>query len=93
MNKACSRCGSNYPTDEETFNQEFEITVNGPSLAHCDTVVREAMDNYCLEKSNHGGGVWHFFRTSVMEKLQKYKENSEVLDRMLGTKNKLPFMN
>ena len=51
------------------------------------------MDNYWREKSNDEVGVWHFFRTSVMEKLQKYEENSEVLDRMLGTKNKLPFMN
>ena len=44
-------------TDEETSNQEFEIAVNGPSLAHCDTVVREAMDNYWREKSNDGVGV------------------------------------
>ena len=80
-------------TDEETSNQEFEIAVNGPSLARCDTVVREAMDNYWREKSHDGVGVWHFFRTSVMEKLPKYEENSEVLDRMLGRKNKLPFMN
>ena len=80
-------------TDEETSNQEFEIAVNGPSLARCDTVVREAMDNYWREKSHDGVGVWHFFRTSVMEKLQIYEENSEVMDRMLGTKNKLPFMN
>ena len=30
---------------------ELEIAVNGPSLAHCDTVVREAMDHYWREKS------------------------------------------
>ena len=26
-------------TDEETSNEEFEIAVNGPSLAHCDGIV------------------------------------------------------
>ena len=31
-------------TDEETSNEEFEISVNGPSLAHCDGIVQEAMD-------------------------------------------------
>ena len=38
-------------TDEETSNQEFEIAVNGPSLAHCDTVVREAMDDNWRRKA------------------------------------------
>ena len=90
MSRYENHCDARRSTDEETSNQEFEIAVNGPSLARCDTVVREAMDNYWREKSNDGVGVWHSFRTSVMEKLQKYEENS---DRMLGTKNKLPFMN
>ena len=79
-------------TDEETSNQEFEIAVNGPSLAHCDTVVREAMDHYWRGKSKDGVGEWHFYKTSVLEKLGKYKENSKVLNRMLSNKNNLPFM-
>ena len=29
--------------DEDTANEEFEIAVNGPSLAHCDSVVKEAI--------------------------------------------------
>ena len=33
-------------TDEDTSNQEFEIDVNGPNRAHCDTFVKEAMDQY-----------------------------------------------
>ena len=33
-------------TNEDTSNQEFEIAVNGPNLAHCDTDVKQAMDQY-----------------------------------------------
>ena len=79
-------------TDEETSNQEFEIAVNGPNLAHCETVVSEAMDIYWRGKSNDGLGEWHFFKTSVLEKLKKYDDNSEVLHRILNTRNNLPFM-
>ena len=41
-------------TDEETSNQEFEITVNGLSLAHCDIVGMEVMDLYWRKKSKDG---------------------------------------
>ena len=33
---------ANRTTDEETGNKEFEIAVNGPSLAYCETFVIEA---------------------------------------------------
>ena len=33
-------------TDEDTSRPEFEISINGPNFAHCDTVVKEAMDAY-----------------------------------------------
>lgn len=79
-------------TDEETSNQEFEIAVNGPNLAHCETVVCESMDLYWRGKSQDGLGEWHFFKTSVVEKLRKYDENSEVIHRILNEKNNLPFM-
>ena len=32
--------------DENTANEEFEIAVNGPNLAHADSVIMEAMDLY-----------------------------------------------
>ena len=67
--------------------------MNGPSLAHCETVVSEAMDLYWRDKSKDGLGEWHFFKTSVVEKLKKYEDNSEVLNRILTKKNNLPFMN
>ena len=74
-------------TDEDTSNQEFEIAVNGPNLAHCETVVSEAMYLYWGSKSKDGLGDWH-----VVEKLKKYDDKSEVLHRILNQKNNLPFM-
>lgn len=70
-------------TNEVSANEEFEIAVNGPSLAHCDSVVFEAMSNYWAEK----GGQWYFFRKAVLE------EDSTVLKRIKNTKNAFPFMN
>ena len=68
-------------TDEETYNQECDIAVNG----HCETVVCEAMDLYWRGTSQDGLGEWHFFKTSVVEKLRKYDANSKVLHRILIT--------
>ena len=79
-------------TDEETINQEFEISNNGSSLALCDTVVEEAMDAYWRSKSKDGLAEWHFYRTSVVEKLKTFTGDSEVLNRMLTSRNNLPFM-
>lgn len=75
--------------DEETANEEFAIAVNGPNLANCDGVVREAMEKYWREK---GAGTWHFIRTSVLEQMRPDRE-SVVIQRMLKTNNILPFMN
>ena len=51
-------------SDEDTSNQEFDIAVNGPNLAHCDGVECEAMDKYWREKSKEGLGEWHFIKVS-----------------------------
>ena len=75
-------------TNEDTSNEEFKIAVNGPNVSNCDKVVAEAMDLNWGEK----GGYWHFFRTSVLEKLKPYNRGSEVLHRHLNTPNSLPFM-
>ena len=79
-------------TNKDTSNEEFEIAVNGPSLAHCETVITEAMDLYWRSKTKDGLGDWHFFRTTVLERLKKHDEGSEVLDRILKKRNNLPFM-
>ena len=82
-------------TDEETSNEEFEIAVNGPSLAYCDGIVQEAMDKYWKDKSKDGkvAGDWHFYKKSVLEKLSSLENNSVVLTRMMKQKSNLPFMN
>lgn len=68
--------------EENSTNEEFEIAVNGPNLAHCDSVVRESMDKYWANR----GGRWHFYKTSVLE------TNSKVIKRFKTTKNNFPFM-
>ena len=34
------------PTAAKSTNEEFEVPVNGPNLAHGDSVIKESMDNY-----------------------------------------------
>ena len=75
---------ANRTTDEETGNKEFEIAVNGSSLAHCKTFVIEAMNSYWKVKSRDRKSEWHFLKTSVLEKPKPYQENSEMLDRILS---------
>ena len=45
----------------EEITMSYQLMRNlkkqGPSLAHCDSVVFEAMNNYWAER----GGQWHFF--------------------------------
>ena len=76
-------------TEEDATNEEFEVAVNGPNLANCGAVVKEAMDDYWSSR----GGRWHFYRRSGVEKLKAFKGNSEVMNRMMETPNHLPFMN
>ena len=71
-------------TNEKSTNEEFEIAVNGPNLAHCDSVVKEAMDNYWASR----GGKWHFFKTSSV-----LETSTQVVKRLMCTKeNNFPFM-
>ena len=67
-----------------TANEEFEIAVNGPNLAHADSVIMEAMDLYW------GGKPWHFYRSSPLEKLGP--GTSDTLKRLYCDKNSLPIM-
>ena len=48
--------------DKESIIEEFQIAVNGPSFAHCDGVVKEAMGLYWSKNKAKGGkDRWHFF--------------------------------
>ena len=68
---------------EDSAAEEFEIAVNGPNIANCDAIVKEAMELHWNKKP------WHFYKTSVVEKLYT---DSTVLKR-LKTSSHLPFMN
>jgi hypothetical protein len=72
--------------DETTANEEFEIAVNGPNLAHADAVVLEAMELYWK------GKPWHFYRSSPLEKLVNPSGISSTLKRLASVKNSLPIM-
>ena len=65
--------------------KSYKIAVNGPRLAHCETVITEATDMHWSSKSKDGLGDWHFFRTIVLsyERLKKHDKCSEVIDRIL----------
>ena len=68
---------------------DFEIATNGPNVANCNSVVKEAMDLYWCRRR----GTWNIFRSSVIEKLKSSRGDSEVMDRIMNTENNLPFMN
>ena len=74
---------------EEGANEEFEIYLNGPNIAHCDSVVKEALDNYWSWRK---GGAWHFYKVSVVKRLKTYKYNSKVLDKLKNTASHLPYI-
>ena len=73
--------------DEETANEEFEIAVNGPNLAHSDSVIIEAMNTHWK------GKPWHFYKTSVDKILVNPSGTSNVVKHLKSIQNHLPIMN
>ena len=67
---------------ENLFDIRRPTVVNGPNLAHGDSVVKESMDNYWASR----GGKGHFFKTSVLE------TSSQVIKRLICTKNNFPWI-
>ena len=53
-------------------NEEFETAVNGPGIAHCESVVNEALKLYFKEKDS----TWKFFKTLIAEKLKNFEYDS-----------------
>ena len=72
--------------DEETANEEFEIAVNGPNLAHSDSVIIEAMNLYW------NGKPWHFFKKCSVKDYVDPNRMSKVLKRLHSIKSHLPIM-
>ena len=73
---------------EEAINEEFAIAVNGPNIAQCDNIIKEAMDKYWQESTIK----WHFFRVSDIKRT-KFKFTSKVLSKISKQQNSLTFMN
>ncbi len=51
---------------EDNVNEEFFIAVNGPNLAHCNSVMEEAMNKYWK------GQNWLFYRKSLSDHLKDF---------------------
>ena len=81
VSKYESHCDVKRDMSEEGANEEFEISINGPNISHCDSVVKEARDDYWSAKKSS----WHFHKVSVIERLQNYDLESKVLDRLHNT--------
>ena len=74
--------------NELTANEEFNIAVNGPNLAHCDSVITEAMTKYWNSKKSH----WHFFKFNSLICSGVGEGDSTVLKRLLSTNSKICVM-
>ena len=73
----------NRPLDDVSAAEEFQIAVNGPSLAHYDGVVFSAMSQYWRKKKT---ASWNFIRQLFTG------EPSSVVKRLRKECSKLPFM-
>ena len=70
---------SNRNLAEDKVNDAFFVTVNGPNLSHCDSVVEKAMDRYWKSRQD-----WHFYKTTALEQLKKFDGDSKVLNKLLN---------
>ena len=68
---------------EKGSNEEFQVAQNGPSIAMCDNIVKEAMDRYWK------GNNWHFFKS---DRTNIHSFGSKVLDKIKNTQSNLGFM-
>ena len=72
------------PLNEESAAEEFQIAINGPSLARYDDVVYSTMNQYWSSKKN---GSWNFTRSHLYS-----GESSTVIKRLQKVESKFPFM-
>ena len=74
---------------EEVALNEMEISINGPSIAHCNSVVRAAMNLYWIAKKKSKS--WYFVRSSATVDHVQFCV-SKVVDRISKKPSKFPFM-
>ena len=63
------------------WEEEMEISENGPLLIHADKLLLAVMNKYC-----DGDGEWHYVRRDNMFK------QSQLLNRLKNLISKLAFM-
>ena len=71
--------------NEESYNEEFCITVNGPDVVQCDSVILEALNSFWK-------GLCHFYRVSDTSKIHQWGLDLQALNRLKKKPNRLPFM-
>ena len=78
----------NRPLSEESVAEEFQIAINGPNVAHYDSVVLSAMSHYWGDenKKTTTSSCWHFKRKTIDD------DESLVVKRLYREDSKLPFM-
>ena len=67
----------------------MEIAVNGQTIAHCDQTVKQAINQYWLEKTKKN--TWHFVQTTNIRDYFQYNA-SKVVDKVSNKASKFPFM-
>jgi hypothetical protein len=65
------------------------IAANGPNLAHCNSVIEDAMNIYWQGKKSNS---WHFYRTCLTDHLKDFDEGSKVLHRLFNERSKFQSM-
>jgi hypothetical protein len=80
---------SNRNMEEDSVNEEFFIAANGPNLAHCNSVIEDAMNIYWQGKKSNS---WHFYRTCLTDHLKDFDEGSKVLHRLFNERSKFQSM-
>lgn len=69
--------------DVKDISDELKVHWNGPHIAHCESLVKQALNIHFKSSA------WHFMTFDVHAKLYKV---SKVVDRINKTKHKLSFM-
>ena len=71
---------------EDIVNEEFFLAVNGPNLAHFNSVIEEVIKKYWK------GQNWHFYKTSLSDYLKDFDGDSKVLHRLFNETSKSSCM-
>lgn len=77
------------PLGQDRMEDECMISINGPSLVHCSSVVKAAHREYWNKAKREKEQDGHFVRTS--EGIKQYTV-SKVVDRLRSKEPRLPFM-